>query len=63
MSFYEQSDQRRQWLKEGKYTIIPFALKRFRDFIPGLIHGDQLIITANTGLGKSRFMRKIFVEV
>lgn len=62
MSFYEQSDQRRQWLKEGKYTIIPFALKRFRDFIPGLIHGDQLIITANTGLGKSRFMRKICVK-
>ena len=62
MSFYENSGKRRERLKEGKHTIIPFSFPRLSRVIPGFIPGDQVIITANTGLGKSRFMRKICIK-
>lgn len=63
MTFYEQSSLRRDQLKRGEYTFIPFSsFPRLAQHVPGFIPGDQVIITANTGQGKSRFMRKICIK-
>lgn len=63
MSFYDDSSRRRERLKKGEFTILPFSgFSRLASFIPGIIPGDQIVLTANTGIGKSRFMRKIFIK-
>lgn len=63
MSFYEDSTIRRKRLQDGQVTIIPFiGFPRLAKHIPGFIPGDQVVITANTAIGKSRFMRKLCIK-
>lgn len=61
--FYQKSLRNRQRLLDGIPTLIPFrSFKRLSKFIPGITHGEQVIITSNTGGGKSRFTRFLFIN-
>lgn len=61
--FYEGTDYRRNQLLKAVPTILPFkSFSRLSKYIPGIIPNDQIIICANTGIGKSRFMRKIIIK-
>lgn len=52
MSFYDDSSRRRERLKKGEFTILPFSgFSRLASFIPGITPGDQIVLTANTGIG------------
>lgn len=61
--FYKGTTNRKERIQQGIPTIIPFkSFDRLAKFIPGIIPGEQIIICANTGIGKSRFMRKIIIK-
>lgn len=62
-NFYTATETRREKIVNGIPTLIPFtSFPRLSKFIPGIIPNDQVLITANTGVGKSRFMRKLFIK-
>lgn len=48
---------------EGGYNCIPFpdTLSRFRQYIPGLQRKNYVIITANSGVAKSKFAKYFYV--
>lgn len=55
-------EYRRELLIKQKQLIIPFGLKKLEQHIPGTIPGDIVVITANSGIGKSRITRKLFIK-
>lgn len=62
-SFISGIDGRQDYLNRGVPTLVPFYnFPRLSTIIPGIIPGDNVIITANTGVGKSRFARKLFIK-
>lgn len=61
--FYQKSIRNREKLLNSIPTLIPFiSFPRLSNFIPGIVHGENVLCTANTGVGKSRFVRKIFIK-
>lgn len=67
MSWFKEFDktivERQRQLNTGVPTLIPFrSFPRLSEHVPGIVPGEQVIITASTGLGKSRFMRKLFIK-
>jgi len=68
MSFYglvkEEADKieiNRQRRIEGKYNHIPSPFPNLNKYWPGLIPGDHILLTAGTGIGKSRYTLQNFV--
>lgn len=61
-SFFNQSRLNKQSIDQGKPVIIPFDFPKLSKFIPGVIRGEQILITASSGVGKSRFTRKVFIK-
>lgn len=56
-------NERQERLIQGIPTLIPFAsFPRLSQKVPGIIPGDTLIVTGNTGEGKSRFVRSILKD-
>jgi len=49
--------------ESGSYNCIPFpnSLARFRNYIPGLQRKNYVIITANSGVAKSKFAKFFYV--
>lgn len=45
----------------GGYNSIPFGLKRLQYYIPGVQHSNYTIVTANSGIGKSKFTKNMYV--
>lgn len=48
----------------GYFNCIPFSgLDRLESFIPGLEQSTYYLITANSGIGKSKLVRSLFIHV
>ena len=45
----------------GKYNSIPFGLKKLEQHVPGIQKPNIAIITANSGVGKSKLAKNMFV--
>lgn len=61
--FYGNVVERQKQLVKGIPTLIPFkSFPRLAQHVPGIVPGEFLIITASTGIGKSRFMRKLVIK-
>ena len=61
--FYQISKNNKELLDKGTPTIIPFYdFPRLSKYIPGIVPGDHIIVTAGTGQGKSRLSRKMFIK-
>lgn len=61
--FYGTIAERQKQLVKGIPTLIPFrSFPRLSQHVPGIVPSETVIITASTGIGKSRFMRKLFVK-
>lgn len=60
----KESQKRRKSLREGVPLFIPYpdTLKRFKKIMPGLIKEESWLITAQTGIGKSKFCRFLFIN-
>lgn len=53
---------KKQWLA-GDYNCIPFeGLGKIERYIPGIMRSHYTIVTANSGVGKSKLMRSLFVH-
>jgi len=62
-SFYQQSLANKQSIDSGKPVIIPWTFSnKLSQYIPGIVRGEQVLVTASSGVGKSRFTRKVFVK-
>lgn len=48
--------------KEGGYNYIPVGFNRFKNHILGIVRSTQTIVTASSGVGKSKFTRYFFVQ-
>lgn len=49
----------------GKFHYIPFSkhLPRLSKFLPGIMPGVGFMIAANSGIGKSKFFRYMFIQI
>ena len=47
--------------KEGKYNCIPTVFPRMEEYLPGIERKTYYIVTANSGVGKSKFTKFFFV--
>lgn len=47
--------------EKGGYNCIPFPFKRLTAYLPGIIKGVQYIVTANSGVGKTKLTKFLFV--
>lgn len=45
----------------GGYNSIPFGLKRLEQYVPGIQKPNYTIITANSGVGKTKVAKNMFV--
>lgn len=63
--FLEETKRRRRQILEGIPTFIPIRqfFPRLSRYMPGFIPGDLVIVTANSGVGKSRFTRFMFIKL
>ena len=49
--------------KSGYYNCIPFeGFERFKKIIPGISNGEQIIITASSGVGKTQLAKYMFIQ-
>jgi hypothetical protein len=65
MSYFEDAfreiiDNRDRKLAGG-YNSIPFGYKRLQQFIPGVQSSNYTLVTANSGIGKSRMVKNMYV--
>ena len=47
--------------RNKSYNVIPSFFTRFSPWFPGIMRGLYTIVTANSGVGKSIFMRKVYI--
>ena len=48
---------------QGYYNCIPFiGMQRLEQFIPGIEQETYYLVTANSGIGKSKFVRYLFIH-
>lgn len=57
----EQIHRNAERVENGLFNYIPFGLPRFEDSIPGIQRKNYVIITANSGIGKSRLAKCLYV--
>lgn len=61
--FYKTSLNNKQSIDKGNPVIIPFSFSpKLCEAIPGLVRGDYIVVSASSGVGKSRFTRKVFIK-
>jgi len=51
----------RDRLIEGKTNCIPLPFERTKAFIPGLVRARNVIVTANSGVGKTNFTKFLYI--
>jgi hypothetical protein len=60
---YLNSKKNKDSIDAGKPVIIPFrSFPKLSQYIPGILKNEQIIVTASTGVGKSRISRKMFIK-
>jgi Steigviridae replicative DNA helicase len=67
MSLYDDTiseiEQKKKNKEAGKFNGIPFFLERYREYFDSFEKGNYIGILANSGVGKSRFMRSIIYDM
>lgn len=58
LSILEENQKRR---KEGKFNCIPTPFERMEEYLPGIEKKMLYIVTASSGVGKSKFTKYFFV--
>lgn len=48
-------------IEDGLVNFIPFGLERFEEYVPGLQKKNYVIITANSGIGKTKVAKCLYV--
>lgn len=61
MSIFKKVRDDIQKARHNDYNVIPSFFRRFSAWFPGIMRGLYTIITANSGVGKSIFFRKIYI--
>jgi replicative DNA helicase len=65
MSYFESGlreiEENRERKLTGGFNSIPFGYKRLQQHIPGIQKSNYTIVTANSGIGKSRFVKNMYV--
>lgn len=65
MSFSEDATgeihRNRDKKKAGGFNSIPFALRRFQHFVPGVQKSNYVILTAGPGIGKTKIAKNMYV--
>ena len=60
---YSEIVQNKQNHDNGYYNCIPFiGLNRLEKYLPGIEQGTYYLITASTGVGKSKLARYLFIH-
>lgn len=64
LEYVELLKQRWRALKKGTPLFIPFppTMERLSRLVPGLIKEESWLVTAQTGVGKSKFVRYLFIN-
>jgi len=47
---------------DGGFNFIPVGFKRFSKYVPGVVKSSYTIVTASSGVGKSKFTRFFYVS-
>lgn len=55
----------KEYQEKGIQLYVPFPKRygRLKTFYPGLMKGENIIITANSGIGKSKFIKDFFINI
>lgn len=63
-SFWDGTNRRRSLIMAGGMTLLPLdeVFPRMATVFPGFVRGDYVLLTGNSGSGKSRFARYLFVR-
>ncbi len=48
-------------IDSGLVNYIPFGMERFEEYVPGVQRKNYTIVTANSGIGKSKFTKCLYV--
>lgn len=59
--FIDNVKELRNNLIEGKKNCIPLPFERTSKFIPGIVRGRNVLITANSGVGKTQISKFMYV--
>ena len=59
--FFKKVKEYRQNLIDGNTNCIPLPFPRLRKYIPGIMRGTNIIVTANSGVGKTQFTKYLYV--
>lgn len=46
---------------KGGFNFIPIGFDRFSKFVPGIVKSSYTIVTASSGVGKSKFVRNMYI--
>ena len=57
----EKIEERQQRVKSGRMNCIPLPFERTSSFFPGVEKATNTIVTASSGVGKSKFTRFLYV--
>jgi len=60
---YAEILQDKQDFKTGKLKYIPLPFDRFGELFPGIQKGKNIIVTANSGVGKTKFIKFLVTNV
>lgn len=60
---FQEIVSNRQNHQDGYYNCIPFTgLERLESFVPGIEQDTYYLVTANSGIGKSKLVRSLFIH-
>jgi replicative DNA helicase len=60
-SAIDEIKRNRERRLKGLVNSIPFSLKRFNEIIPGIQRENYTIVTASSGVGKSKITKRLYV--
>lgn len=60
-NFLEKVEENKMRLESGNYNCIPLPFPRMKYYIPGIQKSKNVIVTANSGVGKTQLVKFIYV--
>lgn len=65
MSIYKEAlgkiIENKERKSSGGFNSIPFGLKKFEAYVPGILQSSYYIVTASSGVGKTKLAKNMFV--
>ena len=60
---FEKIEKNLKNREEGYFNCIPFdEMERLEKYIPGIEQSTYYLVTANSGIGKSKLVRNLFIQ-